>query len=676
MKRRQFLKTSAPLGFFPMLAGSLPFRTLAATSPFVFNPCDVTDRAMVIIYLNGGNDIMNTIVPLNQLSQYAYHRPDIRLPESSLITLDGNLPDHQHIALHPGLMGMKNLYDEGMLNIVQRVGYDLPNKSHFKALDNWLTGSGGALQNEQEGWIGRFLRDRYPGYNGNPFLGEPDPLGILFGSMNRTGFHTFEEHSYEINLSGQDPAGFYSLISSLSGAPLVNIPDSEHGAMLRHISEIENSVNVYAQRISETFNNGTNGSVTYPNTSLGNQLKTIARMMNGGSRTKIFMATTGGFDTHVNEVVEGNTTTGNHANLMQNIGDSVKAFQEDLAALNLDGKVVTVIFSEFARKIIQNDSLGTDHGTLSSMFVIGKGVEGGVTGNNINLDDQDNQGAANPAQLEHDYRSVFASLMQNWFGANNSSLDATFISSAYYANLPTLVNADNVVPPGCYYEPENPIVCACVQVKFWLEGLYNPATQNMRTTLADNGLLPLQQPYHTAPFNYNGTEGVTSILPPGVVDWVLLELRDATDLSIVVARKAVLLQKNGFVMEADGTPGVIFNGVSDGSYHLAVFHRNHLGVISSEPILVNAPSFVYDFTKSEMAAAGVSQLKKVGLAYCLLAGDADGNHLIDNRDFNLWEQHDGQASVYHPADGNADGHVDGADYDLWFGNRSKLGELK
>ncbi len=675
MKRRDFFRTAAPLGLYPVLSGSLPMRTLAATSPFLFDPCDVTDRSMVIIFLNGGNDIMNTLVPLNQLSEYAQVRPDIRLPESSLITLDGTLPDNRQLGLHPSLTGFKNLYDEGMLNIVQRVGYELPNKSHFKALDNWLTGSGGAQQNLPTGFMGRFLQDRYPGYNGNPFLGEPDPLGILFGSMNKTGFHTFEQHSYEINLSGQDPAGFFSLISSLSGQPIMNIPDTEQGEMLRHIAEIENSVNVYAQRISETFNNGLNSSAAYPNSSLGNQLKTIARMLNGGSRTKLFMATTGGFDTHVNEVLEDDTTTGNHANLMKNVGDSVKAFQDDLVAMSLDSNVVTVIFSEFARKIIQNDSLGTDHGTLGSIFVVGKGVEGGVLGDNINIEEQDNQGAAHPSQLQNDYRSVFASLMQNWLGASDTSLDATFLSPAYYASLPTLINTNNIVPSSCYHEPDTPIVCACVQVKLLLEGLYDDSTQTMRTTLNDNGLLPMQQPYGTSPFNYSGMETVAT-LPADVVDWVLLELRDAEDLNIVVARKAVLLKDNGFVVEADGIPGVIFDGVTDGSYHLAVFHRNHLGVISSEPILVNAPSFIYDFTKSDLTASGEAQLKKVGMAWCMMAGDSDGNNLIDNRDFNISEQNDGQSAVYHTADLNADGEVNAADYDLWFENRSKLGELK
>ena len=241
--------------------------------------------------------------------------------------------------------------------------------------------------------------------------------------------------------------------------------------------------------------------------------------------------------------------------------------------------------------------------------------------------------------------------------------------------MPKLVNDANAVPSACHYEPDTPIVCACVQVKLWLEGMYDDATASMHTSLKNNGLLPLQQPYNTAPFFHTGTEAATT-LPPDSVDWVLLELRDADDLSIVIARKAVLLQKNGFVMEADGTPGVIFQGVSDGSYHIAVFHRNHLSVISSEPILVNAPSFVYDFTKSDLTAAGESQLKQIGTSWCMMAGDVDGNHLIDNRDFNTWEQNDGQSSVYHPADANADGQIDNDDYSLWYGNRSKLGELK
>ena len=675
MKRRKFIQNSAAFGLFPLLGGGLPLRSMAATSPFALGPCDVTDRSVVIIFLNGGNDIFNTVVPLNQIDEYVQFRPELHLPESTLITLDGTLPDERLVGLHPSLTGFKSLYDNGMLNVVQRVGYELPNKSHFKALDNWLTGSGGPqVVNEPTGWAGRFLKDRYPGYNGNPFLGEPDPLGILFGSMNKTGFHTFEQHSYEINLSGQDPAGFFSLISSLSGEPISNIPMTEHGDLLRHIAEIENSVNVYAQRISETFNGGMNSSVEYPATSLGNQLRTIARMLNGGSRTKIFMATTGGFDTHVNQVVEGDENTGKHAELLQNFGDSVKAFQDDLAQLALDDKVVTVLFSEFGRKIIQNDSLGCDHGTLSTMFVVGKGVQGGVTGTNVDLTDQDSQGAAHPGQLENDYRSVFSGVLQDWLGASDAALGATFIDPTLYSQKPELIKPADAVPSSCYYEPDVPIVCACLQVRVALEGHFDFASQTMRTDLADAGLVPNDQPFSPAPFSYNGDENFTD-MPTDTVDWLLLELRDAEDANVVTARKAVLLRKDGFVMETDGTPGVSFEGIADGEYRLAVVHRSHLTVLSSENLLMDAPSFIYDFTQSDLKAEGHEQMKKIGQQWCLMAGDLNNDQLIDNRDRNLWRQADGQ-NGYHPADMNADGTVDAADETFWLDNRSKLGQLK
>lgn len=673
MNRRHFLKNSAALGFYPLLAGGLPVRSMAATSPLYLNPCEVTDRSMVIIFLNGGNDIINTTVPLNQMSEYANFRPDIRLPENSLITLDQNLPDAQQIGLHPALSGFKDLYDDGMLSVVQRVGYAQPNKSHFKSLDNWLTGSGGNLSNVPTGWVGRFFQDRYPGYTGNPFLGEPDPLGILFGNMNSTGFHTFEEHNYEINLSGQDPAGFYTLISSLGGAPLTDFPNTEHGEMLQHIMSIDSSVNVYAQRISETFGNGTN-AVSYPNNNLGDQLKTIARMLNGGSRTKIFMATTGGFDTHGGEVDPLDTTQGRHAGLLGGIGSAMTAFQDDLAGLGLDNKVVTVIFSEFGRKIIQNGSYGTDHGTLSSMFVIGKGVEAGVHGDNIDLNIQDNPGAPNASQLQNDYRTVFASLLQEWLGASDNSLNSTFLSPGLINNRPNLINPSNLVPPECYYTPQVPTVCACLQVRVFLEGYYD-GSQEMSTQLALNGLLPANQPYNQPPFNYAGDEALTN-LPEGTVDWLLVQLRDEEDFSQVIAQKAVLLRKDGFVMELDGTPGVNFEGVPDDYYRIAVLHRSHLAVMSNEAILTNAPNFVYDFTTGLSRAAGVQQQKLVGNAWTMIAGDLDNNHIINSSDFDLIKNANGQPTAYQAADLNADGQVNQTDDLLWKNNRSKIGELK
>jgi uncharacterized protein (DUF1501 family) len=674
MNRRQFVKRSASLGFVPLLTGVLPFRSLAATSPFLLNPCDVAERSVVIIFLNGANDIFNTTVPLSQFSDYVNFRPSIYLPENELITLDGSLPDNQQLGLHPRLSGMKDLYDDGLLTLVQGVGYDQPNRSHFKSTENWLTGSGGSLQNLKQGWMGRFLSDRYPGYNGTPFNGEPDPLGLLFGDTVSTGFHTSEEHRFEINLSGQDPAGFYTLISSLGGAPIPGIPDTEHGEMLAYLEAISGSVNVYAERISETFNNGAN-MTDYPNSSLGNQLKTIARMMKGGSRTKIFMTSKGGWDNHNYINVPGSTTEGTHANLLDDLSGSISAFQEDLQLLGLENKVLTVVFSEFGRKIIQNGSQGVDHGTLSTMFLVGKGVEGGVVGNNINLSDQDNPGAPNPEQIQYDYRQVFASVLQEWLGANDTSLSNTFVSDQVIAGRPSLINTNNLVPESCYYQPTSPIVCACIQVKVLLEGFFDTDSAEMHTKLLDAALLPTSQPYSASPFQYDGMESVTEF-PEETVDWLLIDLREADNLTQVASRKAVLLRKDGYLMETDGTQGVSFEDVPDGLYHIAVYHRSHLAILSNDPILTNAPSFLLDFTKSVSRAMGEEQLTAVGSDWAMIAGDPDQNHIVNNQDFNLWKQSSGQNNVYDKADLNADGIINEQDRDLWLANRSKLGQLK
>ncbi|WP_293566505.1 DUF1501 domain-containing protein [Phaeodactylibacter sp.] len=366
---------------------------------------------------------------------------------------------------------------------------------------------------------------------------------------------------------------------------------------------------------------------------------------------------------------------GVHADLLGDLSQSVSSFQEDLEAMGMDNKVLTVIFSEFGRKVVQNGSQGTDHGTLSSMFLIGKGVEGGVVGNNVELSDLDNLGAPNPEQIQYDYREVFSTVLQDWLGANDNSLQSTFLSPDYYQNRPALINPNNLVPASCYVTPQPPVTCACIQVKVVLQGFYNTVTKKMHTQLLGANQLPVSQPYSAAPFNYAGTESVTA-WPDGTVDWLLLELRPANNLGQVTARKAVLLREDGMVMSPDGTPGVSFDGVNDGLYHLAVLHRSHLGIVSAEPIPTESPSFLYDFSNGPGQAMGEDQLKLIGQVWALRAGDADHNNLINNQDYNRWKQAQGQPAGYDAYDLNADGQIDEQDQLLWRGNRSKLGQLK
>ena len=219
MKRRDFLHAGLTSAVAPVFLNGYGLNQMAASiTPAA--TCAFSDRTLVIIYLAGANDIINTAVPLDQFGAYAGHREDIQLPETSLIRLDNSLiGTTQDLGLHPSLTSLKSLYDNGHLSLIQRAGYPTPNRSHFAAEDILLKGIDGTLPNNsvEEGWIGRFLKDKYPTYKGIPFGTELDPLGIILGATPSTGFHTIEDHTLEINLSGQDPAGFFSVISSLSG---------------------------------------------------------------------------------------------------------------------------------------------------------------------------------------------------------------------------------------------------------------------------------------------------------------------------------------------------------------------------------------------------------------------------------------------------------------------------
>lgn len=677
MNRRQFIKTAAPFGLMPLLGAGLPVNMVSATSPYLLNPCNVTDRSIVIVYLSGGNDIFNTNIPLDQYSEYFNHRPDLAISETDLITLDSNLPGNQQIGLHPSLTPFKDLYDSGKFAVVQGVGYEKVNRSHFKSKQNWWEGSGGP-ENYNSGWVGRFFDDRYPSYEGIPFGNDLDPLGMLFGNMNAKGFHTLEQHSYEITMSGQDSNGFFSVISTLTGDPILNIPNTHHGNKLQFLENMAASLNVYAGRVQNVFSAGTNdGNAAYPNSKLGDQLKTVAKLLSGGSRTKVFMVSKGGFDNHGGLVNAGNTTTGKHADLLSDTSTSIKAFQDDLAAQGLEDNVMTVVFSEFGRKVIQNGSMGCDHGSLSNMFVIGKGVEAGVVGTNMNLTSLD-RGAPDNAQLQNTYQRVYTTLLQDWLGANDNSINTNIFNNAavpYTTQKLNLINTSNIVPPSCYFTPTPVTGCACMQVKVFLEGFYDTNTGEMSTALGSSANFPTTQPYNFGPFNYTGTENFAT-LPPDTVDWLLLELRDANDFSIVIERQAVLVRKDGFIMQPDGTLGASFVNVTVGDYHLAIFHRNHLAILSSNKVELDNATLVQDFSLSTSSAYGKNQLKSVGNIYVMHAGDISANDIIDNDDYNYYQTNQGASVGYDKGDLNGDENIDSADYDLWFGNRYKLGKVE
>ncbi len=451
MKRRNFLKIFPAAGVTPFVVNGHPLRPFANSKMArILSSCEgVEDRVLVLIQLKGGNDGVNTLIPLNQYDKYANLRPSIKIPETGLINVDSTLGNNEQVGLHPSLPSVKALYDQGKVAIVQGVGYQNMNQSHFKGTDLWLSGGDSTPDNYNipSGWMGRSLQAFYPDVIGVPTAEMPDPLGIQIGDSSPSlGFHTETEHQNVINLSGQDASGFYSLIQTIGGAPILNIPNSHQGEELAFIMGVEQSTSLYAQRITEVFNAGSNSISSYPtDTALANQLKTIARLIKGGCKTKIYLCQLGGFDTHSAQILNGMPTTGDHADLLAGLASSVKTFMDDLEGLGLADQVVACTFSEFGRCARENGSDGTDHGTLAPMFIFGKNIDAGVHGTNVNLSNLTDDGQLQGVQ--HDYRQVFATLLQDWLGASEDVLvDAMFEG---YTKVP-FVDAAAVVTPDCY----------------------------------------------------------------------------------------------------------------------------------------------------------------------------------------------------------------------------------
>jgi uncharacterized protein (DUF1501 family) len=453
MKRRNFLKIFPTASVTPFVVNGIPMRAFANTTMgAILGDCkDVEDRALVLIQLKGGNDGINTIIPLYQYDKYMELRPIIGVPdkgEFKYINLDSALIGANQVGLHPTLTGFKELYEKGWMNIIQAVGYENLNGSHFKSTDIWLSGGDGTKEgyNIRSGWMGRALNAMYPNIKGEPTPEMKFPLGIQIGDFNPSlGFHTETEHRNSINLSGLDPDGFYSLVQTIGGAPVDPVPDSEYGTELKYIMGVEKAVDRYSEHISAAFKAGSN-SLTYPQYGLANQLKTVARLIKGGCKTKIYLVSMGGYDTHGSQIEpEGNIVDNGHGGLLRHLSESVKFFFNDLNGLGLGEKVMACTFSEFGRCAKENGSAGTDHGTLAPMFIFGKGAKPGVNGTSVDLKNltKDNQLQGQ----QYDYRQVFTTILQDWLGASNYVLEQTMFEG--FVKMP-LIAPTFTVSPDCY----------------------------------------------------------------------------------------------------------------------------------------------------------------------------------------------------------------------------------
>ena len=452
MKRRNFIKLTSTASAISLLPSQVTASLNIAKS---FLDCTISNRKLVLINLAGGNDGLNTIIPINYYDIYSNLRPSIKVPSNGLnsyINLDDTLDETQQIGLHPSLTGFKNLYDNDLLRIIQSVGYPSQNKSHFASTDIYSTANDGNSwdNGNNSGWIGRFMESYYADLIQNSY-----PLGVEIGSKsNSLGFHGESEHGLSVNINGQDPSGFYSLISGMAGEPPSNIPISDYGHELEYIIQTDALSNMYSEAISNSFNNGQN-AVSYPDTDISNQLKTVARLISGGLESKVYMVKLAGFDTHFGQNQAENDILGDHNDLLTKLSSAITAFMSDLSAMNLKNDVVGLTYSEFGRKAAENGSLGTDHGEIAPMFVFGAPVKGGVSGLNPNLNEANENNGYQIQTVQFDYRDTLGTLLQDYLGADNLALDATFFNNTLNQSfsetkINDLIKSEFSVATNCY----------------------------------------------------------------------------------------------------------------------------------------------------------------------------------------------------------------------------------
>ncbi len=404
--RRLFLERSLTLA---SLAATVPCFIERSALGMLGNPLlssqpGVPDhRILVIVQLGGGNDGLNTVVPYGS-DDYFKARPQIGIRGPGAAAQNGQqaaleLANAQGIGLHPNLTGFKELYDGGLLTVVQGVGYPNPNRSHFTSMDIWQTGR---LDAKGSGWIGRYFDNTC---NGTPIpegavaIGRNAPLAMQGDIQKPIAFENpslFRWLGEDLHGAMKDPYDAINRAGAVGGAAA--------GTQREFLMRTALDAQVASDKIRAAV--AKQPLVEYPQSGLANQLKTIGAMIRAEMPTRVYYASMGGFDTHGGQL-------GPHANLMRQLGDSVLAFQNDMKAQGNEGRVLTMVFSEFGRRVKQNASNGTDHGTAAPMFLIGPSMKAGVCGNHPSLTDLD-QG---DLKYGIDFRSVYTSVLEDWMKA-------------------------------------------------------------------------------------------------------------------------------------------------------------------------------------------------------------------------------------------------------------------
>jgi uncharacterized protein (DUF1501 family) len=370
-------------------------------------------RNLVVVYLSGGNDALSTVIPY-QDPFYASRRPAIAIPAGQVLQI-GSDSGGKTLGLHPRLTGLRQIFNEGRLAIVQRTGYVNSSRSHFQGTDIWGTADPGSPTSL--GWLGRYLDTL------------PPPVDALAG-WNAARDMPRALTARTVAVPTIPDARAYALSSPNGGAEALN----ERAAATRmaayapshrpHLSFVNGSLRGALDTLDRVAAvNSYVSSITYPNNGFALALRTVAGSIARGIGTRVYWVQTGGFDTHSNQ---GNAGGGGYANLMGTVGDGLLAFYNDLRNQGLLTDTLVLQFSEFGRRISENGSQGTDHGAAGVMMAMGGAVRGGIYGTAASLDSNpanptlENNGA--DVKFETDFRAVYSRVLDGWLGADSASI--------------------------------------------------------------------------------------------------------------------------------------------------------------------------------------------------------------------------------------------------------------
>ncbi len=404
--RRQFVRS-----------GAAAFTVTYAAPEFL---CDIAraqgahTRNLVVLYLSGGNDALSTLIPYNDPAYYS-RRGSIAVPAGSVLQV-GSDSSRVALGLHPRLTGLRQIFNNGRLALIQRTGYQNQSRSHFQGTDIWSTAD--PANSSGLGWVGRYLDAL------------PSPLDPLIG-WNTTRDLPRVLQADHVSVPAIPSASAYAFgspnsVSETTIARATAASISSHVPVDRpELAFVYGSARAALATIDRVTTVGAyNGTVTYPaNNAFAQAMKAVAGAMVRSIGTKVFYVTTGGFDTHS---AQGVNTAGSYVNLMANLNDGLTLFYNDVLNQGLLDDTLLVTFSEFGRRIDSNGSDGTDHGAATLMIAIGGRVNGGLYGTAANL----SPGASNATlennsldiHYETDFRSVYARIIDQWLGADSRAV--------------------------------------------------------------------------------------------------------------------------------------------------------------------------------------------------------------------------------------------------------------